>query len=128
MKYFFIFLFSIATCLHGKTQPAPISQPSRENNHHFYQLYQLDSIGHSPSIGRHFGELYYNFLLLVEEQLKKTDTSTQRLIRNFETVFARFFIDACYAYKNSEPIQLAEWRNYFVDSTLQPIQYYLLGA
>src|SRR5689334_13913371 len=119
MKSLFIVLLSLMICSQCRSQ---------ENNYSFYQLYQLDSIGHSPSIGRYFGDLYYRFLLLVEEQLKRSDTATERLVRNFESVFAKFFIDACIAYKNGEQIQLTEWRKYFSDSTLQPIQYYLLGA
>ena len=119
MKYFLIVLLSLTICKSSKPQ---------ENNYSFYQLYQLDSIGHSPSIGRYFGDLYYHFLLLVEGELKRSDSSTERLVRNFEAVFANFFINACYAYKNGEQIQLPEWRKYFSDSSLQTIQYYLLGA
>ena len=119
MKYFFIILFLLTICKTGKSQ---------EITYSFYQLYQLDSIGKSPSIGRHFGELYFNFLLLVEAQLKKTDSSTERLVRNFEAIFAQFFIDACIAYKNGDQIHLPEWKKYFSDTTLQPIQYKLLGA
>ena len=119
MKSFFIVLLSLMICSQCRSQ---------ENNYSFYQLYQLDSIGHSPSIAKHFGDLYYHFLLLVEEQLKRSDTTTERLVRNFETVFAKLFIDACLAYKNGEEIKLPEWRKYFSDSNLQSIQYDLLGA
>lgn len=33
----------------------------------------------------------------MEEQLLKEDTATQRLIRNFEKLFAQFYIDAYFA-------------------------------
>ena len=101
---------------------------SQDKSYAFYQLYQLDSIGHSTSIGKYFGELYFQFLLLVEKQLNTADTSTERLVRNFEMKFAQFFIDACIAYKNHQQISLPAWKNYFTDTTLQPIQYKLLGA
>jgi hypothetical protein len=94
----------------------------------FYQLYQLDSIGKTNSISRHFGELYFNFLLLVEKKLQKKDTATQRLVRNFEAVFAQFYIDACIAYDNNSKAPLPAWQPYFTDSTLQFYQYYLLGT
>ena len=64
----------------------------------------------------------------MEAQLKKADTATQHLIRHFEEMFADFFINACIAYTNKEQIELPEWRKYFSDTTLKPIQYKLLGA
>jgi hypothetical protein len=119
MKYFFVVLFILIIGCRGKTQPT---------NYSFYQLYQLDSIGKTSSIGRHFGGLYFHFLELIEMKLKTADTATQRMVRNFEIVFAQFYIDACIAYKNHEQIKLAAWRAYFADSLLQPVQYKLLGT
>ncbi|MBK5272459.1 MAG: hypothetical protein JJE22_15770 [Bacteroidia bacterium] len=88
----------------------------------------MDSIGKTSSIGRHFGELYFNFLLLVERQLENADSATQRMVRNFEKVFAQFFIDACIAYKDHQQISLPAWRAYFADTTLEAAQYKLLGT
>jgi Family of unknown function (DUF5995) len=101
---------------------------TQSSTYPFRQLGQLDSIGKSSSISRHFGELYFHFLQLVEKKLEKADTSTQRLVRNFEAVFAQLFIDAAVASQNHEPIFLPAWRAYFADPGLQPIQYKLLGA
>jgi hypothetical protein len=64
----------------------------------------------------------------VEEKLEKEDSATQHLVRNFEMVFAQFYIDACMAYKNHKEIPLPAWRAYFKDSTLESYQYYLLGT
>jgi hypothetical protein len=119
MKYFFITAFVFVICSEAKTQP--FTYP-------FYQLYQLDSIGRSPSFTRHFGGLYFQFLQLVESRLNDTDTVTQRLVRHFEMVFADFYIDACKAYRDQKQISLPAWRTYFSDSTLQPVQYKLLGT
>ena len=94
----------------------------------FYQLYQLDSIAQTPSITHHFGELYFHFLQLVEEKLETADSSTRRLVRNFEAVFAQFYIDACVAYEQRLAAPLPAWRAYFADTTLDTFQYYLLGA
>jgi hypothetical protein len=65
---------------------------------------------------------------LVEKKLEDADTATIRLVRNFETVFAQFYIDACISYKNHEQIPLPAWRAYFADTTLEGFQYDLLGA
>ncbi len=119
MKYILAILFSCIISLPGDAQ---------SKNYAFYQLYQLDSIGNSPSINRHFGELYFHFLQLVEQRLEKADTATQRMIRHFEAVFAQFYIDACIARATNQPISLPAWRAYFTDSTLLRSQYYLLGA
>jgi Family of unknown function (DUF5995) len=118
MKYVFIILLSLLM----------MEAKSQTSSYPFYQLYQLDSIGKTSSITRHFGKLYFQFLQLVEEQLATADTATQRLARNFEAVFAQFYIDACVAYEKHLPIPLPAWRAYFTDSTLESYQYYLLGA
>ena len=94
----------------------------------FKQLYQLDSIGKSASIAKHFGLLYLEFLELIEKELDHSDTTTQRLVRNFEMVFAQFYIDACSGYNCTDKTILPAWKSYFIDTTLQPIQYKLLGA
>ena len=94
----------------------------------FKQLYQLDSIGQSPSISKYFGELYFTFLQSIEEQLSPADSNTKKLIRRFEAVFAQFYIDACEAYRYHQEINIADWRPYFSDSGLKPIQYKLLGT
>jgi hypothetical protein len=119
MRFIIVILFSLLFAREAHSQY--MSYP-------FYQLYQLDSIGQSPSIGRHFGELYFYFLGLVEKRLENADTSTQKLVRHFETVFAQFYIDACMAYQKNELIALPAWRAYFNDSTLSGVQYNLLGT
>jgi len=119
MKFFFALLFFLIVWLDNKAQ---------EKRYPFHQLYQLDSIGKTSSITRHFGELYFNFLCLVEKQLKKSDTATLRLVRHFEMVFAQFYIDACKAHQNKEQIPLQAWRAYFTDTTLESFQYNLLGT
>lgn len=101
---------------------------AQSDKYSFYQLYQLDSIGKTSSIGRHFGELYFNFLQLVERKLENADSATQRMVRNFEKVFAQFFIDACIAYRDHQQISLPAWRRYFADTTLESAQYKLLGT
>ena len=119
MKYFFLILFALLLSTRGQAQ---------ESNYPFYQLYQLDSIGKSSTITRHFGELYFYFLGLVEEQLSNADTSTHRLVRHFEAVFAQFYIDACESFHQKKAISHPSWVTYFSDTTLTPAQYYLLGA
>lgn len=119
MKTLFTIIICLFICVNGTSQ---------EKSYSFYQLYQLDSIGNSPGISKHFGKLYFDFLTLVEQRLEKDDSTTKRLVRHFEMVFAQFYIDACYAYLNKEEIKLPAWRSYFSDSSLFFYQYYLLGA
>ncbi len=119
MKYFLVIVFTLFLLPKSNCQHA--SYP-------FYQLYQLDSIGQSHSISRHFGALYSDFLQLIEKKLETADSITNRFIRHFEIVFAQFYIDACIAYSRNEQIPLPAWRTYFADSSLLFFQYYLLGA
>ena len=89
---------------------------------------QLDSIGNSQSISKHFGRLYYVFLSMVEEQLSGLDTPAQKMVRNFEKVFAGFYIDACNAHEANKEIAVGEWQAYYSRTDLSPIQYKLLGT
>ena len=94
----------------------------------FKQLYQLDSIGSTGSISKYFGRLYFTFLGSIEHQLSSADSTTINLVRHFEAVFAQFYIDACTDYYNKKAISIHDWEAYFSDSTLQPVQYILLGT
>src|SRR5688572_17977073 len=116
-----IFLFCFVHFFHSGIVAQNLTYP-------FYELYQLDSLASSPGIARHFGKLYGDFLRLVESRLENADTSTTRLLRHFESVFSRFYIDAAYEHHNKKPISHPSWKKYFEDSTLAPAQYYLLGA
>ncbi len=82
----------------------------------------------SESIGKHFGALYFDFLQLVEAELEVADTTTRRLVRYFEQVFAQFYIDACIAYEKKQIIPLPAWRKYFENNELNAEQYNLLGT
>ena len=91
-------------------------------------FFQLDSLAHSPSIGKHFGELYFVFLYQIEQQVHNLSPQAQVLVRKFENIFADFYVDACRSWQNKEQIEVKEWKAYFVDSSLQPVQYKLLGT
>ncbi len=119
MKHFLLMIFFLLTISKVRSQDTLFN---------FHQLYELDSIGKTNSISSHFGNLYYDFLLLIEAELSKSDTTTKRLVRNFEMVFAQFYIDACNSCKNNSNNFLPAWQAYFKDTTLQPIQYKLMGA
>lgn len=101
---------------------------TQNTQHPFRQLYQLDSIGSSNSISKYFGNLYFNFLGSIEQQLSAADSSTIKLVRRFEAVFAQFYIDACFDYNDHKQISIHDWGAYFSDSTLTPVQYKLLGT
>jgi hypothetical protein len=101
---------------------------AQNKSYAFYELYQLDSLSNASSPGRYFGGLYYDFLLLVEKKLENADTSTRRLVRHFEQVFARFYIEACDSFAEGRQVPLPAWRQYFSNTGLSRSQYYLLGA
>lgn len=127
MKFVFIFLFFLTGRVSVIAQGATSSitwTPAYE----FLQLYKLDSLGNSSSTGRYFGSLYCGFLQSIEKQLASADSGTKQLVRHFECVFAQFFIDACNAHQQNQPISIQEWRAYFSEPALQPIQYKLLGT
>lgn len=108
--------FSFLFCSYSKAQYA------------FRQLYLLDSIGNSSSISKHFGSLYFHFLQNVESQMNGVDSQTLQLVRRFEQVFAQYYIDACELHLQNQGLQGVFWETYFADTSLQPVQYALLGA
>lgn len=118
MKPLLLLLFTVNSFL-GNTQKA---------QYPFVQLYQLDSIGSTSSISKYFGRLYFTFLGSIEKQLSSADSTTIHLVRHFEAVFAQFYIDACTDYYNHKAISIHDWEAYFSDSTLEPVQYILLGT
>jgi len=118
MKYLLFFLLMICS-IQGRPQTS---------QYPFRQLYQLDSIGQSNSIAKHFGKLYFSFLGSIEQQITPCDPVRKKLIRRFESVFAQFYIDACMAYELHQPINTEDWKAYFSATGLQPIQYKLLGT
>lgn len=116
-KWGFVLLFIVFAAIVKGQQKLP-----------YEPFFQLDSIGKSNSSAKYFGRLYYDFLVRIEKQLVASDTSAQRLVRKFENVFADFFIDACVDCSHGSAINFPEWKPYFADTSLQEIQYFLLGA
>jgi Family of unknown function (DUF5995) len=113
--------------LAGGSQVTHLSIPFFRN-YQFPQLYQLDSLASTNSPSRYFGNLYFSFLTAIERQLVPADSATKQMVRRFERVFAQFYIDACFAHERGQQPPLQEWRCYFSNRGLQPIQYKLLGA
>ena len=117
MKYILFFLLMICS-IDGKPQITPYP---------FKQMYLLDSIGHSNSIAKYWADTHLRLILFAEEQLSTLDANTQKLIRRFEAIYTQFFIDACNEFQRNQQIR-SDWRPYFSDSALQPIQYKLLAV
>jgi len=127
MKNILIGIIIVIAGLAGKTQGTQLSL-KYSVKYEFLQLYQLDSLGKSNSISRYFGSLYFSFLQSIEKQLSPADSVTRQLVRRFEKGFSQFYIDACEAYQQRRAPAIQEWSAYFSDSSLEPIQYKLLGA
>lgn len=106
----------------------PCAGFAQPGTHRFYQLYQLDSISRSQGIEKHFGDLYFESLFLIDQNLTHADTTVQRLVGRLEKVFADYYIEACASYCGERKIDYPVWQTYFLDTTLSPLQYKLLGA
>lgn len=126
MKFILVSAIVFITSLRTEAQEQYISPD--QGHYAFLELYQLDSLGHSNSTGRYFGALYFSFLQSIEKQLEPFDPKTRELVRRFEKIFARFYIEACAAHRQNQPIAVNEWSAYFSNQSLQPIQYKLLGT
>ncbi|MFN2437807.1 MAG: hypothetical protein ABR503_01320, partial [Chitinophagaceae bacterium] len=113
MKGWLLLLFIMCFYCHGRSQ-------KKELTHDPFP--QLDSLSKCTSISKHFGHLYYVFLSMVEEQLTGLDITAQKQVRNFEKVFADFYIDACKAHWQNKEINVGEWQAYFSRTDLTPIQ------
>lgn len=118
MRLMFISLLLLITCK-ASTQTRPS---------YTRQLQYLDSISRSENISSRFAKVYYDLMLLINEQFKTTDTAIQRLVQHFEADLAASYINACMIYQHKTSEQLPAWKNYFAYSDLSPVQSKLLGA
>jgi hypothetical protein len=89
-------------------------------------LQKLDSIKNSPSVSRLFAALYFNTTVKAVNHFLNKPEQEKDFIQRFETRFADFFFRSARAYDHHHTIP-GEWKAYFADSTLSPLQYQLLG-
>src|ERR1700750_2704567 len=111
MIYKVKFIFIAFTGFYFHVTAQGTSSPTKFTaKYSFRQLYELDSLGNSNSIGKYFGNLYFTFLQSIEKQLAPANSTTKERVRRFEKIFAQFYIDACKAYECHQPIAIQEWQ------------------
>lgn len=89
-------------------------------------LKKLDSISRTSSIARYFASLYFESTVLSINFFANTDPAVKKFIERMENNFAGFFFRSADAHFNKTEIPVV-WQSYFMDSTLSPLQYKLLG-
>ena len=109
--------------LMGQTWLPLSAQEGRED---IVLLQKLDSIKKSQSVARHFAELYFNTTVKAIDHFSNRSKKENDFIQRFETRFAEFFFCSAEAHSRCIPIP-REWKTYFADTALSPLQYKLLG-
>lgn len=101
------------------------SLTAQENDPDIRLAMQLDSMAATPDIHRHFAKIYSASVIRSIQHYQEASASEQYFIRRFEYLFAGYFFRAA-ASRGQGPGSEA-WKAYFLDSTLSPLQYQLLG-
>ncbi|MDP4265168.1 MAG: DUF5995 family protein [Bacteroidota bacterium] len=91
-----------------------------------YVLGQLDSIRKSPSVSRHFADIYFETTLGAVNFFSAADSKVQGLIDRMEKRFADYFFRSVYAHENSAVVPY-EWKAYYADGTAPMLRYILFG-
>lgn len=89
-------------------------------------LQKLDSVQQSPSIARYFAGLYFETTVRAVHFFDGKDEPSRQFIQRLETCFAGYFFRSAEAYHNRTVIP-PEWKSYYSDTSLSPLQYQLLG-
>ena len=89
-------------------------------------LQKLDSLKKSESVAKHFAELYFSTTVRATNYFLNRSQREQDFIRRFEIRFASFFFRSAEARTQSISVP-REWKAYFADDELSPLQYQLLG-
>lgn len=89
-------------------------------------LQKLDSVQQSNSIARHFAGLYFETTVRAVDFFEQKGQKAKNFIERLETRFAGYFFRSAEAFHKGTTIP-AEWRTYFSDTSLSPLQYQLLG-
>ena len=89
-------------------------------------LQKLDSIRNSPSVSRHFAGLYFNTSSKAINFFLHKPEKERMFIQKLETSFADYFFRSANAFAEGTTVP-EEWKAYFKDTSLTPLQYQLLG-
>jgi Family of unknown function (DUF5995) len=99
-----------------------------QNNDRAYALLgRLDSIRNSPSVSRHFADIYFETTIHAVNFFSASDTRIQHLMSRMENRFADYFFRSVHAHENSLAMP-DEWRAYYSDKDAPALRYILFGV
>lgn len=87
---------------------------------------KLDSLQSSPGVPKYFAGLYFTTTQKAIGFFKDKPAETKNFIERLETSFAGFFFRSVDSFTQYKMVPV-EWKDYFTDSSLSPLQYKLLG-
>src|SRR5689334_674071 len=97
-----------------------------QGNREIKVLQKLDSIKNSDCISRHFADIYLATTKQAIGFFKDSPDATKNFIERLETSFSGYFFRSVDSFAQKKMIP-EEWKDYFKDSSLSPLQYKLLG-
>ncbi|MES1216107.1 MAG: DUF5995 family protein [Bacteroidota bacterium] len=89
-------------------------------------LHKLDSITNSPCAASYFASLYLGTSINAATFFSKYQEPVRHSIQRFEHSFANYFFASVQACSQEKEIP-KEWKDYFIQPSLSPLQYQLLG-
>lgn len=89
-------------------------------------LQKLDAIQNGYNVSKHFAGLYFTTTQKAIGFFKDKPLETKNFIEKLETSFAALFFRSVDSFDQKKMIP-DEWKGYFNDSSLSPLQYKLLG-
>jgi hypothetical protein len=91
-----------------------------------YVLGKLDSIRKSPSVSRHFANIYFETVVGAIHFFSTADSRVQNLIDRMGKRFADYFFRSVNAYENKTLVP-SEWKAYYADGNAPGLRYILFG-
>ena len=104
---------------------------SASNNYNQAQLnpvQQVDSIAHTMGIASHFARAYSQLMENIGIQIQTADSGANIFIKQFESVYAGYFLNACMDEKSGNFSPASVWHLYFSRSDALSWQLVLLGV
>lgn len=117
---FTLFVFSSSVFTSKGLTQTPVSEPVA------LLLIKLDSVRKSPSIARHFAELYFETTLNAVHFFSQSDEKIKGLIDRMQLRFADYFFRSARAFREGQEIPSA-WKAYYSDTSAPALRCMLYG-
>jgi hypothetical protein len=112
-------LSSSVFCSRGITQ-TPVSEPVAR------LLIKLDSVRKSPSVSRHFAELYFETTVNAVHFFSESGDTIKGLVDRMQLRFADYFFRSAFAFREGLEIPSA-WKTYYSDTSAPALRCMLYG-